>query len=64
MKKKKKKKKKKDGPTTARGLFFCGGLVDFPHVRCFLYLVNYSRMKPEIALKALPTLINVSDVPE
>jgi hypothetical protein len=27
--------------------------------RCFLFLVNYSRMKPEIALKALPILVNV-----
>ncbi|CEL01210.1 Putative Vesicle coat complex AP-1/AP-2/AP-4 [Aspergillus calidoustus] len=26
---------------------------------CFLFLVNYSRMKPEIALKALPILVNV-----
>ena len=26
--------------------------------RCFLYLVNYARMKPEIALKALPILTN------
>ncbi|KAF7195191.1 AP-1 complex subunit beta-1 [Pseudocercospora fuligena] len=25
---------------------------------CFLYLVNYARMKPEIALKALPILTN------
>ncbi|KAL3447293.1 adaptin N terminal region-domain-containing protein [Aspergillus insuetus] len=25
---------------------------------CFLFLVNYSRMKPEIALKALPILVN------
>ena len=28
--------------------------------RCFLYLVNYARMKPEIALKALPFLLEVS----
>ena len=27
--------------------------------RCFLYLVNYARMKPEIALKALPILLAV-----
>jgi hypothetical protein len=27
--------------------------------RCFLFLVNYSRMKPEIALKALPILVDV-----
>ena len=27
--------------------------------RCFLFLVNYSRMKPDIALKALPILVNV-----
>ncbi|KAI5283673.1 hypothetical protein KEM52_003281 [Ascosphaera acerosa] len=27
---------------------------------CFLYLVNYARAKPEIALKALPVLIDVS----
>lgn len=25
---------------------------------CFLYLVNYARTKPEIALRALPTLVN------
>lgn len=25
--------------------------------RCFLYLVNYARIKPDIALKALPILI-------
>ena len=30
-----------------------------PTPRCFLYLVNYSRMKPEIAVKALPMLVNV-----
>ena len=28
--------------------------------RCFLFLVNYARTKPEIALKALPLLENVS----
>jgi AP-2 complex subunit beta-1 len=28
--------------------------------RCFLYLVNYARVKPEIALKALPILVDVS----
>src|ERR1700709_1394455 len=28
--------------------------------RCFLFLVNYARMKPEVALKALPTLEEVS----
>lgn len=27
--------------------------------RCFLFLVNYSRIKPEVALKALPTLVDV-----
>ena len=27
--------------------------------RCFLYLVNYARMKPEVALKALPILSSV-----
>jgi hypothetical protein len=27
--------------------------------RCFLFLVNYARMKPEVALKALPTLEEV-----
>src|SRR4051812_23101152 len=25
-------------------------------IRCFLFLVNYARMKPDVALKALPTL--------
>jgi AP-2 complex subunit beta-1 len=29
--------------------------------RCFLFLVNYARMKPDVALKALPTLEEVSD---
>lgn len=28
---------------------------------CFLYLVNYSRMKPDIAVKALPMLVNDMD---
>ena len=27
--------------------------------RCFLFLVNYSRMKPDVALKALPILVDV-----
>ena len=27
--------------------------------RCFLYLVNYARMKPDVALKALPVLLEV-----
>jgi hypothetical protein len=27
--------------------------------RCFLFLVNYSRMKPEVAMKALPILVDV-----
>jgi hypothetical protein len=27
--------------------------------RCFLFLVNYARIKPEIAVKALPTLVDV-----
>ena len=27
--------------------------------RCFLFLVNYSRIKPEVAMKALPTLVAV-----
>lgn len=27
--------------------------------RCFLYLVNYARSKPEIALKALPIIVAV-----
>ena len=31
-------------------------ILDF---RCFLYLVNYARLKPEIALKALPVLEEV-----
>jgi hypothetical protein len=28
-------------------------------LRCFLYLVNYARMKPDVALKALPILLEV-----
>ena len=28
--------------------------------RCFLFLVNYARMKPEVAMKALPVLVLVS----
>ena len=28
--------------------------------RCFLYLTNYARSKPEAALKALPVLLHVS----
>lgn len=31
--------------------------VDF--VRCYLYIVNYARAKPDIALKALPLLLEV-----
>lgn len=31
--------------------------------RCFLFLVNFSRMKPEIALQALPILVNVWTFP-
>jgi hypothetical protein len=27
--------------------------------RCFLFLVNYARAKPEVALKALPILLRV-----
>lgn len=27
--------------------------------RCFLFLVNYSRMKPDVAMKALPILVDV-----
>jgi hypothetical protein len=32
---------------------------DWRGYRCFLYLVNYARVKPEIALKALPILVDV-----
>lgn len=28
-------------------------------LRCFLYLVNYAKMKPDAALKALPILLEV-----
>lgn len=34
-------------------------LILFLSCRCFLFLVNYSRMKPDVALQALPTLVNV-----
>ena len=27
--------------------------------RCYLFLVNYARMKPDVALKALPVLVMV-----
>ena len=27
--------------------------------RCFLYLVNYARIRPEIAVKAIPVLQHV-----
>lgn len=30
--------------------------------RCFLFLVNYSRMKPDVALKALPILVDVREI--
>jgi hypothetical protein len=30
--------------------------------RCFLYLVNYARIKPEAALKALPVLVQVGEI--
>lgn len=29
------------------------------YTRCFLYLVNYARMRPEIAVKAIPLLEHV-----
>lgn len=32
--------------------------------RCFLFLVNYARMKPEVAIKALPVLVLVGDAPK
>lgn len=32
--------------------------------RCFLFLVNYARMKSEIAIKAIPVLEHVSLSPE
>lgn len=35
------------------------GTKSLSHYRCFLFLVNYSRAKPEVALKALPFLIDV-----
>lgn len=35
-----------------------GLLVDMKD-RCFLFLVNYARTKPEVALKALPILLRV-----
>lgn len=28
-------------------------------LRCYLYLVNYARAKPELALQALPIIISV-----
>lgn len=31
--------------------------------RCFLFLVNYARMRPEIAIKAIPVLELVRDSP-
>ena len=37
-------------------------LTSFLSCRCFLFLVNYSRMKPDVALQALPTLVNVRRV--
>lgn len=33
------------------------------HRRCFLYLVNYARMRPEIAVKAIPVLEQVCHRP-
>ena len=29
-------------------------------IRCFLFLVNYARMKPDVAVKAIPVLELVS----
>lgn len=31
------------------------------NTRCYLFLVNYARMKPDIALKALPILLTVQE---
>lgn len=31
-------------------------------VRCFLFLVNYARMRPEIATKAIPVLEHVRTI--
>lgn len=47
-------------PLPIQGNAFVDERTDIDAVsRCFLYLVNYARMKPEIALKALPVLIDV-----
>jgi len=42
--------------------FWVIGAIDhrvFWYYRCFLFLVNYARAKPDIALKALPILVDV-----
>ena len=41
-------------------LFDNGGFADGNTHRCFLYLVNYARIKPDVAVKALPILEEVS----
>ena len=38
---------------------WCGHIVENLY-RCFLFLVNYARMKPDVAMKALPVLVLVS----
>lgn len=38
-------------------MLFIGAMTDL--CRCFLFLVNYSRMKPDVAMKALPILVDV-----
>lgn len=42
------------GATPSMGITFANN-----SPRCFLFLVNYSRMKPEVAMKALPILVDV-----
>lgn len=51
---------KMDGCRQPRGTSAWQGIAHAnSHHRCFLFLVNYSRLKPEVAMKALPILVDV-----
>jgi hypothetical protein len=52
-------KARRNSVTASKRMGQCrNGIVLTMH-RCFLFLVNYARMKPEVAMKALPMLVIV-----
>ena len=50
-------------PVAEACIFFAAGTSADEFCRCFLFLVNYARIKPDVALKALPILESVSSIP-